>query len=226
MNELDPDQIADILLEFIEAFFHQVIYVRQLYSHQIFEKTRLYGIVIQRARHPELHKYIHDIIADLKLSLVQGTLQKIVLAITTTRSLHEDITTSIPTTTVLEQYVIQPSISLTNNNNNNSNRQQQEDLIDIQSQLRAALLKLSHIDATLPDLPENCSFDVFVHMNPQQTDMPGSTQCMFSLQSWIQEKNLSILSAPTAKKSFYIVPIKSCLVDNCMTVQCYLQKSG
>jgi mitotic spindle assembly checkpoint protein MAD2B len=58
---------VDVLLEFIEAVIHQVLFVRELYSADLFERRRLYGIAVRRARHPELCDYISEVVASLKV---------------------------------------------------------------------------------------------------------------------------------------------------------------
>lgn len=61
-------QLVDTLLEFLEAFIHQVLFVRELYSPELFERQRLYGIAVRRARHPELSAYIADAVSGLRVS--------------------------------------------------------------------------------------------------------------------------------------------------------------
>jgi len=64
---LDEAQCLEILLEFLEVFVHQVLTVRKLYSADVFERQRLYGIAVKRARHPELVNYIRETILSLKV---------------------------------------------------------------------------------------------------------------------------------------------------------------
>jgi hypothetical protein len=63
----DDDLVLDLCLEFLQAFIHQALYQREIYSSSLFERRRLYGIVIRRARHPELAQYIQEIVASLKV---------------------------------------------------------------------------------------------------------------------------------------------------------------
>ncbi len=60
--------LVDALLEFLEAFIHQVLFVREIYSPELFERQRLYGIAVRRARHPELAAYIASAVAGLRVS--------------------------------------------------------------------------------------------------------------------------------------------------------------
>jgi|688.fasta_scaffold1439644_1 mitotic spindle assembly checkpoint protein MAD2B len=64
----DEDLVVDLCLEFLEAFIHQTLYQREIYSPSLFERRRLYGIAVRRARHPDLVQYIQNIVASLKVS--------------------------------------------------------------------------------------------------------------------------------------------------------------
>lgn len=75
------DSLVDVLLEFLEALVHQVLFVRELYSPELFERQRLYGIAVRRARHPDLAAYISDAVAGLKVCVggvggVRGHLER------------------------------------------------------------------------------------------------------------------------------------------------------
>lgn len=56
----------DILLEFLEAAFHQILYFRKLYPDSIFTKKKLYGIGIHVSEHPELNEYIVNVLKCLR----------------------------------------------------------------------------------------------------------------------------------------------------------------
>jgi len=55
------------LLEFIECLIHQLLHLRKLYSADLFEKQRLYGIAVHRSRHPELNDYISTVVESLQV---------------------------------------------------------------------------------------------------------------------------------------------------------------
>lgn len=56
----------DILLEFLEAAFHQILYFRKLYPDSIFSKKKLYGIGIYISEHPDLNEYIKNVLNALR----------------------------------------------------------------------------------------------------------------------------------------------------------------
>jgi hypothetical protein len=60
-------EVADVLLEYLEAVTHQLLHLRQLYKSELFERQRLYGITVRKSRHPKLNNYINDVISSLKV---------------------------------------------------------------------------------------------------------------------------------------------------------------
>lgn len=66
-NPSARDTIRDIILEFLEAYIHQILYVRGVYSSELFEARQLYGISVWKARHPELCSYIGEAVSGLKV---------------------------------------------------------------------------------------------------------------------------------------------------------------
>lgn len=64
---MSSDSLVDVLLEFFEALVHQILFVRELYSPELFERQRLYGIAVRHSRHPDLNSYISEAVAGLKV---------------------------------------------------------------------------------------------------------------------------------------------------------------
>jgi mitotic spindle assembly checkpoint protein MAD2B len=67
-RERGSNIVVDLLLEFLEAFVHQVLCLRHLYSPELFERKRIYGVAVRRSRHPDLNDYIHEVVSSLKVS--------------------------------------------------------------------------------------------------------------------------------------------------------------
>jgi hypothetical protein len=67
MSPTVHDLLICSLAEFLEAAVHSALFTRQLYQGELFEKQRLYGIFVQKARHPGLCGYISDVITNLKV---------------------------------------------------------------------------------------------------------------------------------------------------------------
>ena len=66
------DSLVDVLLEFLEALVHQVLFVRELYAPELFERQRLYGIAVRRSRHPDLNAYIAGAVGGLRVGAAGG----------------------------------------------------------------------------------------------------------------------------------------------------------
>lgn len=66
------DSLVDVLLEFLEALVHQVLFVRELYAAELFQRQRLYGIAVRRSRHPELNAYISGVVGGLRVGAVRS----------------------------------------------------------------------------------------------------------------------------------------------------------
>ena len=60
-------EIEAALCEFIEAVVHECLFLR-IYPKELFQRHRLYNIVVQRARHPRLCQYITGVVASIMVS--------------------------------------------------------------------------------------------------------------------------------------------------------------
>lgn len=61
------DEFADLICEYCEAATHEILYLRNIYNRDTFQRERLYGIALHKSRHPELNFYISDSILSLKV---------------------------------------------------------------------------------------------------------------------------------------------------------------
>lgn len=57
---------ASVLLEFLEACVLQVVYAMGVYPPEVFDRAQLYGIAVQRSRHPGITSYIHNSLESLR----------------------------------------------------------------------------------------------------------------------------------------------------------------
>ena len=67
MSGAPASPLVDALCEFLEAAVHTVLRARGPYGPELFERQRLYGVAVARARHPGLGAYISSVIANLKV---------------------------------------------------------------------------------------------------------------------------------------------------------------
>lgn len=189
--------LVDTLLEFLEAFIHQVLFVRELYSPELFERQRLYGIAVRRARHPELAAYIADAVGGLRGPLVSGSLAKVAIVVLD------------PQRQPVERFLVEPQLTAAT-----PGGPAEVDVGALESQLRGALLKVQYCDSYLRKLPAGCTFEVVAYTSGR--DGPGS----LAQDAWVEEQpapgRLELAQAE-------IVPIKSCSVKGAFQLQLYAE---
>ncbi|KAL4422389.1 hypothetical protein ABPG75_008586 [Micractinium tetrahymenae] len=189
--------LVDALLEFLEAFIHQVLFVRELYSPELFERQRLYGIAVRRARHPELAAYIADTVAGLRGPLASGSLVKVAIVVLG------------PQRKPVERFVFEPRLTSAA-----PGGPAELDVEALESQLRGALLKVQYCDSYLRKLPGGCTFEVVAYTSGRGG--PGGV----AQDAWVEEQlapgRLELAQAE-------IVPIKSCALEGAFQLQLYAE---
>ncbi|XP_022090275.1 mitotic spindle assembly checkpoint protein MAD2B-like [Acanthaster planci] len=136
---------ADILCEFLEVAIHQILHVRSLYPSGIFDRRKKYNIPVQMSRHPELNKYITDVLEGMKPLMEKDEIQS--LSIVIISSDHQPI----------ERFVFEISPPASRSLTSDSY------LLRMEQSLRAFLLRISTCDASLQANPPDCSFKILVH---------------------------------------------------------------
>lgn len=144
MNYGNPREasIIDIVLEFLEAAVHQILFVRRLYAEELFERRRLYGIAVRKSRHPDLNAYIGEVFASLRKALVGGTLSKVAVLVRTESGQP------------VERFIFEPRLLAPPPDG------ERLDLQAIEWQLKGALLKLQYSDTYLSRLPPDSTFEI------------------------------------------------------------------
>jgi hypothetical protein len=74
--------LSDVLLEFLEAATHCLIYARGVYPKAIFDRRTIYGLVVHWSRHPEVNKYIQDVLSQTKPLLESGCVSDVAVLFT------------------------------------------------------------------------------------------------------------------------------------------------
>jgi hypothetical protein len=74
---------AEVLLGFLEAAIHTVLYARGVYPPELFELRRQYNVPVRMARHPALREYVASLLTAEHLGhwLQRGLVDQLVLAI-------------------------------------------------------------------------------------------------------------------------------------------------
>eukprot|EP00053_Salpingoeca_punica_P013293 m.119905 g.119905 ORF g.119905 m.119905 type:complete len:211 (+) comp16164_c0_seq1:86-718(+) len=139
--------VANILCEFLEVAINSILYVRNVYPPEVFERQKKYNIPVQMARHPDLKKYIADIVIAMKPWISQNMVDYVLVII------------SQPSGEVVERFMFEmdtaPALLL--------RAEENAEQLDLESYFRAFLLKISICDAHLRPNPPDCTFSVFAH---------------------------------------------------------------
>jgi mitotic spindle assembly checkpoint protein MAD2B len=55
-----------MFLDWLEGVIHTILFIREIYPPELFERTQLFNVPVQRCRAPELNEYIHDVVESLR----------------------------------------------------------------------------------------------------------------------------------------------------------------
>eukprot|EP00884_Botryococcus_braunii_P004190 jgi/Botrbrau1/13772/Bobra.0056s0027.1 len=153
------EELPNILTEFLEGLVHEVLHLREVYARELFQRHRLYDVMVRKSRHPQLNEYIHAVVQSLKDPLIQGVVKQVAVLILNAHGL------------VIEKFIadlkmqaeILPSVNAE----------------DIESALRDCLLKLQYMDSCLKPLPKGCTFEIVAY---------ASSQNAVSQHSWVRSE--------------------------------------
>lgn len=137
----------DITVEFLAVAFHNILYYSSVYPPSIFDMRKKYGIIVYRAKHPEVNQYIDLCLKSVAECLKSGTLKRVEFALTDERY------------NPLAKYVFDFDKDSTYDENTDAY------LIQAEQNLRAFCLNLVKVSNKLHDMPDNKSFSVFLHTN-------------------------------------------------------------
>ena len=77
------EEAASVLTEFIEAITHHILHARKVYPREAFERTRMYGVAVQRCRHPGLRSYISETASSQRALIASGSVRKVAITLLT-----------------------------------------------------------------------------------------------------------------------------------------------
>jgi len=135
------DLRLDVITEFLEACVHHTLQARGVYPKELFESANFYGARVQRARHPDLDRYICDAIYALRGAISTGDIQRVVLVIKSGDSGQDGVP--------LERHVFDFALRSDYLEKTPSKR----DVDQLASAFAACVSKISFLDSTLPPLP-------------------------------------------------------------------------
>merc|ERR1711881_817209 len=137
-------------MELLEVAINSILYTRNIYPDGIFSPRKFYNISVMMSRHPDVNTYIKDVLESIRNFIAAGSVEKIVVQITS----KDDVP--------LERFVFE--IHMVTLGENLS-----EHYFDVESHLRAILLKLNTCEALLKPLPDHhdgdgdCTFQILAY---------------------------------------------------------------
>lgn len=132
---------ADILLEFVEAFTHTLLWKRELYPKEAFEPARLYGTQVRRVKHPGLAAYIRNTLSNLKPLMMNHKAEKAAIVVT------DPAGRTVERCVIDFDFLARGSVPM--------------DVDALQKALVQPLLRLNL--ATLPSLPTGSAFELLMY---------------------------------------------------------------
>ena len=73
--------IASLVSELLEACVHACLHNRGVYPKEVFERRRVLGVAVPKARHPKLAKYIADAFVGIHEMLSRGKMLALAVVI-------------------------------------------------------------------------------------------------------------------------------------------------
>lgn len=68
---------SHVLVEFLEVAITSIVFLKGIYPPGAFERRRYMNLLVHRARHPQLKRYIHDSVNALVPYIQQGLVEKV-----------------------------------------------------------------------------------------------------------------------------------------------------
>lgn len=134
----------DILLEFLEVAFNHVLFCRNIYPKEIFVKKKIYGSNVYIAEHPEVNKYLSNVLNSIRdlLKEDENSINAINLAFYNENKLPTEVF-------VFDMVKLQTEL-----------KESDPYYLKTEEALKTICLKLSMCDTYLKPLPENSTFTV------------------------------------------------------------------
>ncbi|KAL8557041.1 hypothetical protein ACS0TY_004492 [Phlomoides rotata] len=145
------DEIAQIVIEFLEVAITSVIFLKGVYPNGAFERRRYMNLVVHKARNPQLNEYIHSAVNGLIPFVTKDLVDRVAVIF------FDD--GNVP----IERLVFRLNV----NQLYNSKVEQ----ADMEFSLRSFLIKLPVSEPLSKVLPRNCRWEItaYFHSLPQSS---------------------------------------------------------
>jgi len=138
-----------MFLDWLEGVIHTILFIREIYPPELFERTQLFNVPVQRCRAPELNEYIHDVVESLRDFIEREELERVAVQINEKNG------------TPLERFVIDVTFAVLKNTT---------DLTHLERTLRFFLIRLNFCASQLTSIPKECTFNVLIYTSNEITD--------------------------------------------------------
>lgn len=168
----EPPLHGDLLIEMLEVFTHNILYLRRAYPFGIFQPRRMYNCVVQRSRFPPLNEYITNALQAARFLHQAGDLLKFEVVLGeadgSANSKWESYFFEIDKASA----VVKNGVAGKRQSRADNAHADYERLIKFEEQMRATLLTLDGKCKNLCALPEDrLTFRIQLH-----TTMAGQTK--------------------------------------------------
>ena len=194
---------SSVLCEFLEIAIHLILYVRDVYPSELFQRRRKYNIPVYVCGHPEVNRYVCDVVDRVKPLLDMDKVEGVAVLIKNEENKP------------MEKFVFKTK--------KGSARISREDgyLLKLESELRSLLLKLSVSDALLAPNPPDCTFTIHIHTTLRAASAVDHEQQRYDFP-WT---TVGLEDEGGSSSLGHVVPLKS-LSSDLMRMQLYVEESS
>ncbi|KAL8226420.1 hypothetical protein R6Q57_016252 [Mikania cordata] len=140
-QDQSPERDKSLLLvEFLEVAITSIVFLKGIYPIGAFERRRYMNLVVHNARHPQLHRYIHDSLNALIPYFQQGMIERVAVIFFK----NDD---KIP----MEKFVLKINVNQSTN---------MEEDADLEASLRSFLIKLSQSESVSKTSSQDCRWEI------------------------------------------------------------------
>src|SRR5438045_2419855 len=190
--------------DFLIVAIHTILYERSIYPQSTFISARKYNLPVRQNRHPKVCQWILDAVAAVEKELQKGSVDRVAVVIYSrdAKPLERfvfDVSSfpDIPVGELLTEFE-----GTENGGNGLPGKGFKVNLVDVEEQLRATIMKLAYCGDKLGSLPEECSYTVAVELKDD-----ANAPLEVSALSFYKSRSLDI-PAPSTMGPFRAIATK------------------
>eukprot|EP01040_Poterioochromonas_malhamensis_P001135 gene1135-1204_t len=152
-NTISLKGSVDIVTEFFLYSINNILYQRSIYPPESFRPVKQYGLTMMFTTDEQLNAYLNNIVKQLEVWLMEGTVQKLVLVVK-----------GIETKETLERWVFECTCT-----SKDKSAKSEKPVKEIVSEIQALIRQITASITFLPLLNEPCCFDLLVYTDKENT---------------------------------------------------------